>query len=279
MTSVDLAARLPNRLRSAGWVFAFLALLAALLFPAILLSAHFDHEMSVWEQAGLIAAATVGIQLIRRARPSEVTGAVDRRTPRRLLIGAALGAGLMLVPAGFLALSGLVRWEAVVVSGPVILSAMVGMAGVAVAEELLFRGVLFQGLIKAIGAWPAQLAVAGLFVLTHLGNPGMVGLTKSLAGVNIFLASLLFGAAYLRTRGLAAPIALHFMANLVQGVVLGFGVSGNVEESMLRPRFPLDAAWLTGGDFGLEARVPGLVSLIAVLAAVLMWRGEDRPTN
>ena len=38
---------------------------------------------------------------------------------------------------------------------------------VAVAEELLFRGFPFQRLVDGIGAWPAQLLMAGYFVLTH----------------------------------------------------------------------------------------------------------------
>ena len=33
------------------------------------------------------------------------------------------------------------------------------------------------------------------------------------------------------------PIGLHFMANWAQGTLLGFGVSGNEETSLLKPVF------------------------------------------
>src|SRR5690606_2445908 len=105
-----------------------------------------------------------------------------------------------------LMLGGWVRWEIAAASPSALWSAVLLMACVAVAEELLFRGVLFQRLIAGIGLWPAQIVVGMFFVLTHLGNPGMEGAAKIWAGVNIFAASILFGLAYVRTRSLAVPV-------------------------------------------------------------------------
>jgi membrane protease YdiL (CAAX protease family) len=99
-------------------------------------------------------------------------------------------------------------------------------AGVALAEELLFRGFVFQRLISGLGPGSAQVLIAVFFLLTHLNNPGMSGGIKVMASINIFLASILFGLAFLRTRSLAMPLGLHWMANWVQGGVPGFGVSG-----------------------------------------------------
>ncbi|MCG7754335.1 hypothetical protein [Flavihumibacter cheonanensis] len=60
------------------------------------------------------------------------------------------------------------------------------------------------------------------------------------------------------------------MANWVQGTLLGFGVSGNEQVSLLKPVFTNTSAWLTGGNFGLEASVPGLISVI--IATILLYR-------
>lgn len=257
----------PYRLKQLAWAGAFFAVLAAALFPAILVSAHYGHAISIYEQAALVALATAAIQLLRREPLSEVTGRPDRRWLRELALGGALGALLMLVPAALLFAGGWVRFHATGTGIEPLLGATMLMAGVAVAEELLFRGLLFQRLTAALGAWPAQLLVAGLFVLTHLGNPGMTGATSLWAGTNIFLASILFGLAYLRTRSLALPIGLHFMANVTQGILLGFGVSGESEPRLLEPVFAGAPDWLTGGRFGLEASLPGLVAV----AAMLLW--------
>jgi len=50
------------------------------------------------------------------------------------------------------------------------------------------------------------------------------------------------------------------MANWVQGTMLGFGVSGNEQASLLKSLFSNPSQWHTGGRFGLEASVPGLVA-------------------
>ncbi|HYE44074.1 MAG TPA: CPBP family intramembrane glutamic endopeptidase [Caulobacteraceae bacterium] len=263
------------RPRALVWTAAFLALLAALLFPLIMLAARAGRDVTIWEQAGVIAVATIAVQLLRRATIWEVTGRPTLGWLRELAIGMALGTALMLAPALFLAIGGWVDFRPTGTGASGLLQAVLLMAGVAIAEELLFRGVLFQRLIDAFGVWPAQLLLAGLFVLTHLGNPGMEGATKVWAGVNIFAASLLFGMAYLRTRSLALPIGLHFMANVTQGIVLGFGVSGASEPSLLAPGFLVQADWLTGGRFGLEASLPGLVAVLGLL--LLVWRWRRRP--
>lgn len=142
----------------------------------------------------------------------------------------------------------------------------------AVAEEFLFRGFIFQRLIKSTSVWVAQLLIAAYFLLTHTGNPGMAGDIKILAFINIFIASVMFGFAYIKTKSLVMPIAFHFMANWVQGTLLGFGVSGYEQASLLKPVFYTSPAWLTGGSFGLEASVPGLVCVVATTLILYRWR-------
>lgn len=266
-----------RRLRNGWWVAAFLATVAALLFPTILVSARLGVEVTIWMQALILVLATWVIQALRRKPLQEVTGALNGRWLGSLLIGGVFGAALMLLPALFLTLGGWVGWQAVFPGWPVLASALLLMAGVAFAEELLFRGVLFQRLIDGVGIWPAQVMIAALFVLTHMGNPGMEGATRFWAGANIFLASILFGLAYVRTRSLALPIGIHFMANVTQGIILGFGVSGTAEPGIFAPRFLTDQAWLTGGVFGLEASLPGLVVVSMAVIAFIAFNRRKPP--
>lgn len=268
-----------RRLRNGWWVAIFLATLAILLFPALLISSRLGRELSIWEQALLIGVATIAVQALRRRPVTEVTGAFGLRAVKELGAGIGLGFLLMIVPAAVLWLAGWVRFDATAAGPPALVSAVVMMTGVAVAEELLFRGVLFQRLIAGIGVWPAQVVVGLLFVLTHLGNPGMDGDTRLLASLNIFLASMLFGQAYVRTRGLALPIGLHLTANVTQGVLLGFGVSGNAEPSLLSPEFVGGADWLTGGAFGLEASVFGLITVAVMLGWLVTGRRRADPAG
>jgi membrane protease YdiL (CAAX protease family) len=66
----------------------------------------------------------------------------------------------MLMPALILGLCGWVdlQWSPVGLSS--LFSSLVLFAGVAVAEELLFRGFVFQRLIFGLGRWPAQCVTA-----------------------------------------------------------------------------------------------------------------------
>lgn len=267
-----------KQLRNGWWVAVFFAVLALLLFPTLLISQRFHHEVSIWEQALLIAIATMAVQALRRKPIIEVTGSPGLKSLKHLGEGMGWGFLLMAAPAAVLWLAGWVSFEVTAPDPAAIWSAVAVMGGVAVAEELLFRGVLFQRLIAGAGLWPAQVAVGLLFVLTHLGNPGMDGDTRLLAGTNIFLASILFGQAFVRSKGLAVPIGLHFMANLTQGVLLGFGVSGNAEPALLSPRFLISGAdWVTGGAFGLEASLPGLITLALVLGWFVFGRQGAEP--
>jgi len=185
-----------------------------------------------------------------------------------LLIGAAL----MLMPALFLLVFGQVSWQTNTLEWIPIVETTLVLVGVAVAEEVLFRGFIFQRLISSIGQWPAQVVISGYFLLTHLNNPGMIGNTRLLAGINIFIASILFGLAYSKTKSLAMSIGIHFMANWMQGVVLGFGVSGHQQTSFLTPVLTNAPAWLTGGAFGLEASLPGLIWLCILLIILYSWK-------
>ena len=82
----------------------------------------------------------------------------------------------------------------------------------------------------------------------------------------------MFGLAFVRTRSLALPLGLHFAANVVQGPLLGFGVSGDDQPGWLTPVMPGDQSWVTGGAFGLEASVPGFVSVVVMTLLLWAWR-------
>jgi hypothetical protein len=116
------------------------------------------------------------------------------------------------------------------------------------------------------------LIIAAYFLLTHLNNAGMTGSIKMMASMNIFLASILFGLAFICTRSLAMPLGLHWMANWMQGSLLGFGVSGTEQSGLLNPVFGEAPAWLTGGQFGLEASALGLICLVVMLSYIYKWK-------
>jgi uncharacterized protein len=247
-----------------AWSIAlFFGVLSILTIPIIVLSVEYQVEISLLWQAIIILIVSIICQKIVGHRFAELTGKLNLYFVQTFLTGGILGAILMLLPAILLYAGGWVDWHAEPVRVELLTASLVIFSG-AVAEELLFRGFLFQRILQGWGIWPAQVIMSLLFLLTHLGNPGMTGMTKVMALVNIFIASLIFGVAYIRTRSLGMSIGLHFMANLTQGVILGFHVSGEDDVSLFSPVFNSPDSWITGGSFGLEASFFGLVTVIAL---------------
>lgn len=261
-----------HQLRNGWWILIFLLVLAALLLPTLLVAQRESMDVSIGMQAVIIALVSLICQLLRRKSLAELVGKFNIHWLKELGLGSLVGAVLMLSPAIILGIFGWVDWQWNPVGLTVLASSLLLFAEVAVAEELVFRGFVFQRLISGVGRWPALLITAAFFLLTHLNNPGMTGSIKVMATVNIFLASILFGLAFIRTRSLAMPLGLHWMANWVQGSVLGFGVSGTEQFGLLKPVFGKAPSWLTGGQFGLEASAPGMICLVAILILLFRWQ-------
>lgn len=91
-------------------------------------------------------------------------------------------------------------------------------------EELLFRGVLFQGLRARWGLWTAALGSAGLFTVAHLGDASGA-LADGIIVAGILPLGLVFAVLMERRGSLLACIVAHATYNL-GGVALLVGTAG-----------------------------------------------------
>jgi membrane protease YdiL (CAAX protease family) len=268
-----------NNIKNIWWVVLFFLFLSSFLFPLILLADRLSFEITMAHQAILIAIVSIICQLLRRKPIIELTGGVNLTWLKELFLGLIIGAALMIFPVLLLSIFGFVHWEINAFSFSTIYTGFSILLVAAITEELFFRGFIFQRLIQAFGEWPAQLIIAGLFLLTHINNPGMIGIVKLQASMNIFIASIMFGIAFIKTKSLAMPLGLHFMANYTQGTLLGFGVSGDKDPSLLKPLFDHTPIWLSGGDFGIEASILGLCFVIIVTIYLYFWNPKSLKAN
>jgi membrane protease YdiL (CAAX protease family) len=92
----------------------------------------------------------------------------------------------------------------------------------ALNEELVFRGFPLQVLIDGVGKWPAMAIMSILFGALHMNNPN----ATILGTFNTIVAGILLSLAYVRTRSLWLPYAIHVGWNVGLGFVLGFALSG-----------------------------------------------------
>jgi hypothetical protein len=88
-----------------------------------------------------------------------------------------------------------------------------------IAEEVLFRGLLFQGLRARTGFWLAAVVSAALFTLAHLGEGGG-WLTTGVIASGILPLGLVFAALVERRGSLLVSIVAHASYNAIGVAVL-----------------------------------------------------------
>jgi membrane protease YdiL (CAAX protease family) len=187
-------------------------------------------------------------------------------TGRRSLLrrGTLLGSGLFTVLMVLMAVFG--GWREVS-WGPFggFLGTAGMMASVAVAEELVFRGVVFRIMEERTGTVIALVVSTLLFGATHLVN---VNATLWGALAIALTGGTMTTAAYVATRSLWLPIGLHFAWNFTHAGIFGVMLSGSdvPPHGLLNVTLSGPSA-LTGGTFGPEA---SLLALLVCLAPTIV---------
>ncbi len=181
-----------------------------------------------------------------------------------LALGLALGAALLTLAVGVIALFGGYRVTGISASPQLLAPLAIGI-GAGVVEEVVFRGILLRVLETWLGSWAALAITSLLFGLIHLMNPGASILTA--LGL-VIEAGVLLGAAYLLTRRLWLAFGLHIVWNTLLAGVFSSAVSGSGTQSGLLVAEVSGPTWLTGGSMGIEGSL--LTVLLGFVAGILM---------
>lgn len=239
------------------------------------------------EAGGVLSAAALGIAIVvvtflaarfmDRRRIADLGLKIDRAWWLDLIAGLLLGvllmAGIFLaqLSLGWVTVTGTFQAPpgsafAQAILGPLLLFTAVGFY-----EELLSRGYQLVNLAEGFSwlgpkaaIWIAWLISSAIFGVLHAGNPN----ATLISTLNITLAGILLGIGMVLTGRLAMPIGLHITWNFFQGNVFGFPVSGGdlSDATFIAVEQGGPLLW-TGGDFGPEA---GLIGLIAMTLGVLL---------
>ena len=250
-------------------VLGLLLTFAAVPLTMIIASQLVEKQYRVmWPQ--LLAAVLVWfgyrfyVRRIEKRAPAELaTAHLGRQLGSGLLIGAALVA----LTFGILAALGVYRFGGINSPAPsTMLIPLAELLLVGLAEEMMFRGVIFGVTERSLGARWAVWISALVFGLAHLPNEG----TTVLAVAVICAYGVLQAVLYLKTRLLWVCIGTHIAWNYCISQVFSSTVSGHAAtEGLLRGEL-VGSSLLTGGAFGVEG---SLVTLLLIAsAAVWGWR-------
>ena len=254
-------------LRQVG-VFAMWVALVGLLLSVL---AHPWVPLSLWKvfrRCVSIAAALVLFVMVRRQHPTHpwrnlgLTAWRDGR--RQLLQGAGLGVGMVLgLGLGYL---GFGVWEVAIHPDRwklwrTVLGFLPAAGLIAILEELVFRGYLFQQLL-ACSRLVAMIGTSAAYALVHL-KPNLVWPSSAWELGGLFLLGLVLTVSVLRTGRLYLAIGLHG--------VLAYCARVN---KLVVTRSDSSLQWLVGGD----RLVNGLIAWLALILlglAMARWKRRE----
>jgi uncharacterized protein len=210
---------------------------------------------------------------VRLGEDRSVSELAPRPALTELPAGLAIGALMMSVAVGLMVATG---WASVSPAPVTTVSRALAMtAQSGVMEEIFFRLIVFRLLWRAFGAWAALALSAVLFGGLHITNPN----ASWFAAICIMIeAGIMLATFYILTGRIWVSIGVHAGWNFTQGWIFGAPVSG----TDLFDGGPFDfrpaedvPAYLSGGGFGPEASLAGLLVGSAVGAGCL-WKAWKR---
>ena len=196
-----------------------------------------------------------------------------------LFLGALLMTGIFLVEylLGWVTVTGTMQSPEHLSFAQGVLWAALLFIAVGFFEEILARGYLLHNLAEglnfrfwnpAVALLLAWLLSSLVFGAAHAGNPNATVISTAA----LVMAGLFLGLGYILTGELALPIGLHIAWNFFEGNVFGFPVSGTSANSVTFIAIAQAGpdAW-TGGAFGPEAGLIGLLAIAVGALLVLAW--------
>ena len=144
---------------------------------------------------------------------------------------------------------------------------------VAIFEEILLRGIVFRIIEEKLGSYISLAISAIIFGAAHLLNPD----SSLISTLCIGIVGFMFGAAYIYSRSLWLPIAIHFSWNFVQSGIFGAITSGNEKTSSLFNTNISGDNLITGGAFGPEGTIQATIFwlLVSVILIVLITQQNE----
>jgi membrane protease YdiL (CAAX protease family) len=232
--------------RFAYGIFIILAIAGLLLLPEIIPYKFYYQAVIIY----LIAISSMTMALIPGSKWYLWGINFDKFATRDVLLGITLPIPAYLVIYFFFRASG-AEYNLVEIEFWSFLNLSVIIFCAATAEELLFRGVIFQYLAEKFNTVVITILLSLAFAFAHIPNSGI----DYLAFFNTFLAGIVLSIMYLNTRSLALPVIFHFSWNYLQALLYGGHISGvYMLNSPINQEnfFSIENVFL-GGNYGPES--------------------------
>lgn len=265
-----------------GWIpLLFVGMLMFFILYAVCVGGVELFGKLIGTAAGVICAFVFGVLIIgaysfwcrltEQRRASELS---DKKGFAHIGAGYLVGIVYFALVAGAIALAGCYRITDIRFDAVTQLQSFAMFFVVAVAEEVIFRGILFRMVEQRFNTVAAFVVSALVFGAVHLMNPGATWWAALAIAIE---AGIMLSAAYKYSGTLWMPIGIHWAWNYTQGKILGFAVSGGeTGNSLFIPEIS-GPEIITGGAFGAEASIIAVI-IGAILSAlfIIAWLRDSR---
>lgn len=277
-----------QRLR-AGWrlFLQFILMMALLFLLQFLVTFVTEHPGfllgRVLSAVAFILSTWIAVQYWDKRSMVSIGLEINKKWFKELGIGLGMGAVamgfifLLQFLMGWISFTGYGWDRAWRVAYPLpLLGYLAGMLLVGFYEELVFRGYQVTNMIEGFSTSKTSYTMAAtlaivvssmLFGIMHAGNPN----ASLISTINIIFAGVVLALPYLLTGSLALSVGLHGAWNFFQGGIFGFPVSGRPARSSLLQIRETGPDLFTGGHFGPEAGLLGIIGLFLVVLLVYQY--------
>ena len=219
---------------------------------------------------GIIASIAVIISyksVFRKIENRKVTEISARGIVKNLILGLLIGVALQSLTVLVIYLNNGLHITSVNPFKFIIIPLTVAFT-VAIFEEILIRGIIFRIAEEKLGSYYSLALSAIIFGALHLMNPESSFTSAACVAIE---GGLLLGAAYIYSRNLWLPIAIHFAWNFMQSGIFGAVTSGNEKTNSLLTTHFTGPELITGGAFGPEGTIQAIIfCLIATIVLMML---------
>lgn len=150
------------------------------------------------------------------------------------------------------------------------LSVLVNLTA-AVGEEVLYRGLLLEGVKEAWDERGALFISAIIFGASHIAVAGAKETNWLQFIPFLALPGVMLGWAYLKSGNLWLPTGLHFAWNLFQDDILNLTGSHSGDTLFGLETKVNGPKWIVGTSYGIEVGATGILCLVLVTAGIWWW--------
>lgn len=149
----------------------------------------------------------------------------------------------------------------------------------AIGEEVLYRGVLLEGVKQAWDEWGALFISAIIFGGSHILVAG-ASETNWLQFIPLLaLPGIMLGWAYLRTGNLWLATGIHIFWNLMQDDILNLTGEHNGSSLFGLITKVSGPKWFVGTSYGIEVGAAGVICVILVSLGIWWWTNQYTTSN